>query len=106
MKNVHDVRTSIRRIEASFNLLPKNIRKKQIVSNYLTRTKSLFKATSPIRDIDIAEGKLKKFETITGIPDLLKRNEEKRAQLLSVAMKAAGTLEKTPIPTGQAEPNI
>ncbi|MGA2874235.1 MAG: CHAD domain-containing protein [Nitrososphaerales archaeon] len=98
LKNVHDVRTSIRRIEASFNLLPKNIRKKKIVSNYLTRTKSLFKSTSPIRDIDIAEGKLRKFETTAGIPDLLKRNEERRAQLLGAAMKVAGTLEKTPIP--------
>ncbi len=98
VKNVHDVRTSIRRIEASFNLLPKNIRKKQTVSNYLTRTKSLFRATSPIRDIDIADGKLRKFETIGGISDLLKRNEEKRMQLLSVAIKAAGTLDKTPKP--------
>ena len=98
VKNVHDVRTSIRRVEASFRLLPKNIRKKPNVSSYLTRTRILFKATSPIRDIDIAEGKLKKFETIAGILDLLKRNEEKRAQLLSVAMKAAGTLGKTPRP--------
>ena len=98
VKSIHDVRTSIRRIEASFNLLPKNVRKKKIVSNYLTRTKSLFKATSPIRDIDIAEGKLGKFETIAGIPDLLKRNEERRAQLLGAAMKEAGRLEETPMP--------
>lgn len=96
VKNVHDIRTLIRRIEVSFSLLPKNIRKKQTIAYYLTRSKSLFKLTSTIRDIDIVEGKIKKFQTFPGIPDILSRNAEKRKRLLSAALKSARALERTP----------
>jgi CHAD domain-containing protein len=97
-KNVHDMRTSIRRIEATFKLLPKDIRKRHTLSDYLTGAKSLFRATSPIRDIDIVKVNLRKFETITEISDLLKRNEEKRAHFLIAATRSAKRFEKIPPP--------
>ena len=85
-------------MEAMFGLLPKNIRKKQAVVDYLSHSRSLFKITSTIRDIDIVYGKIRKFEAIAGITNLLTENAEKRIQLLSVAMKSARALEKTAIP--------
>lgn len=100
--NIHDIRTSIRRIEASFNLLPKNVRKTKSVSAYLARAKSLFKTTSSIRDIDIVALHLKKYETITWIQELLKKNEHKRSQLLVAATRSARLFEKTPAPNVKA----
>ena len=97
-KNVHDMRTSIRRMEAIFTLLPRNIRKKQIITDYLSNSRSLFKNMSTIRDIDIVDGKIGKFEAIAEITNLLTENAEKRIQLLSVAMKSALALEKITIP--------
>ncbi|HEX6068127.1 MAG TPA: CHAD domain-containing protein [Nitrososphaera sp.] len=55
-KKVHDVRTSLRRLEAAFLLMPKKLRKhnrKQIDAH-----KQFFKANSRVRDYDIIRGRI------------------------------------------------
>ena len=59
--NIHDIRTAIRKLDASFRSLPKKVRKRTRVSNYITASKRLFKINSQIRDYDIIYGKLKKY---------------------------------------------
>ncbi|MGI0090293.1 MAG: CHAD domain-containing protein, partial [Nitrososphaerales archaeon] len=88
-KSVHDVRTSIRRLEAACDLLPENLRRKRKVENYLEYTKALFKATTPLRDLDITEFGLKKYESTANsiIHEVLGRVSEDRARFLKAVLE-------------------
>ena len=63
-KNIHDIRTSIRRLEASYIASPKLIRKRKIIE-YVFKSKNLFKINSQIRDFDIILEKLTKEGQLT-----------------------------------------
>jgi CHAD domain-containing protein len=63
-KNIHDIRTSIRRLEASYMASPKLIRKRKIME-YVFKSKNLFKINSQIRDFDIILEKLTKEGQLT-----------------------------------------
>jgi CHAD domain-containing protein len=64
-KNIHDIRTSVRRFHASFLTLPKRYRKEYELSEYNQLANQFFKLNSEIRDLDIIRGKLKEYpETI------------------------------------------
>ncbi len=52
-ENIHDIRVSIRRLEAAYKILPKNIRKQKKMKNYFKQAKKLFKMNAQIRDVDI-----------------------------------------------------
>ena len=55
--NIHDIRTAIRRLEASYRSCPKQLQKKKI-KKYVGISKSLFRLNSEIRDFDIILEKL------------------------------------------------
>lgn len=96
--NIHDIRTAIRRIDASFRVLPKKLRKKSKISKYLATSKRLFKINSQIRDYDIICERLEKYSsdpTYTIMIDLLKR---RRKTKLVVARKIALSLTRLPVP--------
>jgi len=57
--NIHDIRTAIRRLEASYSASPKQIRRKRM-KKYVDGSKHLFKLNSEIRDFDIILEKLNK----------------------------------------------
>src|SRR5215210_7792954 len=56
-ENIHDIRTAIRRLEASYRSSPKQLQKKKI-KKYVDISKCLFKLNSEIRDFDIILEKL------------------------------------------------
>lgn len=58
-KNIHDIRTSIRRLDASFMVCPKKVQTKKL-TDYITQSKSLFKVNSEIRDFDVILEKVSK----------------------------------------------
>ena len=60
-KQIHDIRTSIRRLDASFSTLPKRYRNGTSLSKYVLQCKELFKINSEIRDFDIIIEKLQKY---------------------------------------------
>lgn len=97
-ENVHDTRTTIRRAQALFRLLPKNLRRKGKAARFLKSSKRVFRATSQIRDIDVTEVKLKQFETYTGFPEFFGLQKEKRVSLLRSGTKSFQTLKRTTIP--------
>jgi len=77
--NIHNIRTSIRRADASFRSLPKKVRKRNKVSNYIKLCKQLFKINSKIRDYDIIYEKLRNYSSqpiYTELTELLKRRRE------------------------------
>jgi CHAD domain-containing protein len=58
-KNIHDIRTSIRRLDASFMVCPKKIQTKKL-TDYVSHNKRLFKVNSEIRDFDVILEKVSK----------------------------------------------
>jgi len=60
--NIHDSRIAIRRLIASYGLLPKFIRKKQKLKNYIGKCKLFFKINTKIRDYDIINRKLINYD--------------------------------------------
>lgn len=57
-ENIHNIRTAIRRLLASVQSLPKKLRKKKKVKEYVMKSKELFSVNSKIRDCDIIFEKL------------------------------------------------
>jgi CHAD domain-containing protein len=96
--NIHDIRTAIRRLDASFRSLPKNLREKKKVCKYITTSKRLFKINSQIRDYDIICEKLEKYSSepiYTKLTDSLNR---RRKITVASARKIALSLRDLPLP--------
>ncbi len=55
---VHDVRTAIRRVEASHRAFPGKIRREKEMAGFILLSKKLFRTSTPIRDCDIIASKL------------------------------------------------
>ena len=60
-KNIHDIRTSIRRFNAAVSTLPRKYREEPLLLEYSKIANKLFKVNSEIRDSDIILIKLEKF---------------------------------------------
>ena len=60
--SLHDLRTSIRRVESGFQLLPKSVRNGRRFQRYSSRVRDLFRATTPLRDIDTITSMLSEQE--------------------------------------------
>ena len=95
--NIHDIRTAIRKLDASFRSLPKKVRKRTRVSNYITASKRLFKINSQIRDYDIIYGKLKKYSSDSIYAELTRSLEKRRDTKIRKARNVALSLkDKSP----------
>lgn len=77
--NIHDVRTAVRRLDATYKSLPKKLRRKNQITKYMATSKRLFKLNSKIRDYDIIGEKLQKYPSDPSykkMSDLLKKRRE------------------------------
>ena len=78
-KNIHDVRTSIRRFNAAFLVLPKRYRKGCLLSDYNQLANKFFRINSELRDMDIIQEKLNAYPETDQrniVIDLLKKNRQ------------------------------
>lgn len=94
-KNVHDVRTLLRRLDTFYSLLPKKLRKRN--RKQIEKYKEFFRANSKIRDLDIIRNKVAVLAK--GAPDASKLElqlQRKRRIELGKAVKLARTLKKVP----------
>ena len=97
--NIHNIRTSIRRLESAFLACPKQMRKKKM-SQFVKESKRLFKANSEIRDFDIIlekvsqEGQMDELQ----IESFEKGIEKIRGQSLEKAVSIAHNLRKLDVP--------
>jgi CHAD domain-containing protein len=96
--NIHDIRTAIRRVDASFMSLPKNVRRKNGAYNYTTISKRLFKINSQVRDYDIIYGKLEKYSSEPVYTELTESLKKRKDAKLMKARKIALSLRKLPLP--------
>jgi CHAD domain-containing protein len=103
-KQIHDVRTAIRRLDATFMLLPKNNRSHSSLSDYLLKCKEFFKVNSEIRDLDIMYEKLQKYPANTQKNNLLESLKATRGVKLQHAKTIARSLKR--IDTSKIEDKI
>jgi CHAD domain-containing protein len=80
-KRIHDMRTSLRRLDATFLVLPKSLRKKN--RKEIDRYKEFFKANGKVRDYDVIIRRLAALEAPPGVMVALRkqRNQEIRNTL-------------------------
>jgi CHAD domain-containing protein len=86
-ENVHDMRTSLRRFEAAFSLLPKKARKRS--RKWAEACKAFFRANSLVRDLDIIRAKIMAL----GGRQFVEAIEAKRRNALAHALALARTVE-------------
>jgi CHAD domain-containing protein len=96
--NIHDIRTAIRRLDASFISLPKKMQRKTKIRKYVTTGKRLFKVNSQIRDCDIICEKLQKYSSEPIYTKLTGSLNRRRKTRLTSARKIASSLRDLPIP--------
>lgn len=94
-KQIHDVRTAIRRLDVTFMLLPKKNRSGTSLSNYLLTCKEFFKVNSEIRDSDIIYEKLQKYPSNAQRNNVLESLKETRAAKLQHAKTIARSIKRT-----------
>jgi CHAD domain-containing protein len=93
-KQIHNVRTAIRRLDATFMLLPKNNRSHSSLSDYLVKCKEFFKVNSEIRDLDIIYEKLQEYHPNTQRNNLLESLKATRGSKLQHAKMIARSLKR------------
>jgi CHAD domain-containing protein len=92
-KNIHDVRTSVRRFNAAFLVLPKRYRKGCLLSDYNQLANKFFKINSEIRDMDIISEKLHGYSQTDQrnvVIDLLKKDRQSNlegAKTIALSLK-------------------
>jgi CHAD domain-containing protein len=88
-KNIHDVRVAIRRLDATFSLLPKKVRRRN--RDRIEKYREFLKASSKARDCDIIAGRL----SALGVVDTADLQRKKKAELAK-ATRLARPLKKMP----------
>jgi CHAD domain-containing protein len=94
-KNIHDIRTSIRRLNAAFSTLPKKYKTGSSMSEYILGCKELFKVNSEIRDLDIIYEKLQKYSPNDNRNKIIESLKETRVTKLEYAKNIALALNNT-----------
>ena len=94
-KNIHDIRTSIRRLNAASSTLPKKYRTGSSMSRYILSCKELFKINSEIRDLDIIYEKLQKYPPNDNRNKIIDSLKETRMRRLEYAMNVALVIKNT-----------
>lgn len=86
---VHDLRTSIRKLEAVIRVLPKRVRKRKSIRNYSCRLNNLLKMNTQIRDYDILLSRLKEEgEQSDSLDSIIEeKRDQRRVESKKEAMK-------------------
>jgi CHAD domain-containing protein len=93
--NIHDLRTSIRRIDTIYQVLPKQLQKRTI-KKFVKKYKLLFKLNSKIRDYDILFEKLSSYGFSD--PTFIQYLKIQREKKLVYALDHATVLLKLKVP--------
>jgi CHAD domain-containing protein len=97
-ENVHDLRTAIRRMNAVFLLLPKELRNADKAQGFLASFRKISKQNTEIRDLDIISSKIVKHDRAPAIERLSKNLAEARKSQLEHARAFALEAQKETFP--------
>jgi CHAD domain-containing protein len=97
-ENVHRLRTSTRRLQAAFALLPKASRKQTKAQKAMARIKELMKVNASVRDQDIILLKLSTYKQNSTYERLVEDLRKSRKSHLEQAKELALSVQKNPGP--------
>lgn len=97
-ENVHRLRTSTRRLQAAFALLPKSSRKQAKAQKAMARIKELMKVNASVRDQDIILSKLSTYKQNPTYERLVEDLRKSRKSHLEQAKELAFSVQKNPGP--------
>lgn len=103
-KQIHDLRTSIRRLEATYLIFPNSFKRKKM-DDFVSTYKSLFRKNSKLRDFDVIITKLLNnglTEESDPIKHLIRQKEKRIKETLKEA-KNASKLKIPQIKNGNSE---
>lgn len=91
-RQIHDLRTSIRRLEAAYLIFPKSCKRKK-TDSFVSSYKSLFKKNSSIRDSDVIIGELLR-NGLTDNSKIIKTVIKQKNKKLKSVLKNAKKISK------------
>jgi CHAD domain-containing protein len=92
-ENVHDLRTSIRRLLTTANVLPKTVRRQKEFKRYLESYRKLLRLNAKVRDVDIILRKLPHHGDDPVFSKLAKQLQEIRESSLKRAKRFASSIK-------------
>lgn len=96
--NVHDLRTSVRRMEAIFDLLPKRVQKERKFKKYLSALRKFFKSTTEIRDLDVVRQNLESYSSSPQVAEAIQIAVRERNHLVPTSLQLGESFQKTNSP--------
>jgi CHAD domain-containing protein len=106
-KNIHGIRTSLRRLDASFSILPKKLRTRN--RKQIEQYKEFFRANSKVRDFDVIMCRI----AALGAPETIKlglrkkrKLELERARKLALVVKALKPMHVEYVSTNKLKSRI
>jgi CHAD domain-containing protein len=97
-ENVHRLRTSTRRLQAAFALLPKGARNQKKAEKAMARIKKLMKVNASVRDQDIILSKLSGYKQNPTYNRLIEDLRKSRKSHLEQTKELALSVQKNPGP--------
>ena len=91
--NVHDLRTSIRRMLATADILPKKMRREKDPNKYLANYERLLKLNAKVRDLDIVLSKLSSYKDDPAYGQVVRNLRTSRESELKQARKFASPIK-------------
>ena len=95
-EQIHNLRTSVRRLETTYLIFPNSFKRKK-TNNFVSSYKSLFKKNSSLRDFDIIINKLLE-NGLTENSDFIKYLVSQKEKKIKVVIKKATKLSRLKIP--------
>jgi len=96
-ENLHDLRTAVRRVDASVNSLPRRLRERRKTNRLLGKLERLMKRSAKVRDLDTVQSRLTVYGTGRALGRLRRRVEKSRRKQVRSTVKAAASIRKLSI---------
>ena len=91
-EHIHDIRTSIRRLRASYQSLPKSIRNKKKIKKFVAKSKELFSINSKVRGYDIIFEMLSEYMSSEKAPKHEQQQLSQSSRAISNLLKSLETV--------------
>lgn len=101
-EQIHDIRTAVRRLRASNQALPKAIRNKNELKEFVAKSKELFSLNSKIRDYDIILELLSKYTEDVSSPKREQQQVSHSSQVIANMSKSLETLRNRKLTMSKA----
>ena len=91
--HIHDVRTSIRRLQSTYKMLPRRAREQKNLYKYMDACNGLFRVLNDIRDYDVMLSRLSEYPESDATKKVKSFVTKKRTNLLGRASKRVLAIE-------------